>query len=216
MAQILKKIAKQFSQAASASNGGDVGWLGENQIPKELLDEIKKTGIGKIIGPVKSIEGYFILEVKEVRTVDTKELDQVLSLKHFEIRYNNAKDAQSAAKKAATINDTVKGCSKEAQNYADTIGAILQDYGSVQLKDLQPSIRKIIIDLPTGHYSQPYDSGTSFLTFLVCSRTDNTKIPDDVQRDKARQALFKRQLELEARAYLRNLRNNTNIEIKME
>jgi len=210
-----KKIAKQFSQAASAQSGGDVGWLSENQIPKELLVEIKSSGVNKIIGPIKSVEGYFIILVTETRVVNDKELSQVVALKHFEIHYTGAKDIQSAAQKVSAINDPVKGC-KDAQNYANTLGAVMLDYGSVQIKELQPSIRKLVIDLPINKFSQPLDTGTSFATFLVCSRNANTKDQDAVQRDKAREALFKRKMDLESRAYLRNLRQNTNIDIKIE
>jgi len=209
-----KKIARQFSQAASASNGGAVGWLAENQIPKELMSEIRKVGPNKIIGPVKSVEGYFILRIDGARDADTTSDTQIIGLRHYEVALD-PKAPQTGFDKLASVNDPIRGC-QDSQAYADSIGVKLQDYGSLPLKELQPSIRKLVSGLPVGRYSEPLNTGESVVAFLVCSKTDTSQLPDDVQRDRAREVLFRRKTELQSRTYLRDLRRNTNIELKLQ
>ncbi len=208
-----KKIARQFSQAASAANGGAVGWLAESQIPKELLEEIKAKGPNKIIGPIKSVEGYFILRVDGARDADKASDTQIITLRHFETPLNE-KTLKTSVDKINAVEDPIRGC-KDSQAYADSLGVDLQDYGSLQVKELQPAIRKMITGLPVARYSHPLNTGTSLVTFLICSKVDTSKLPDEVQRNNARETLFKRKVELESRTYLRGLRRNTNIEVKI-
>lgn len=211
------KIARQFSQSSSAQSGGDVGWLTENQIPKELLSEVKRVGAGKIIGPIKSVEGYFILFIPETRDVDANAEQHLVALRQFEFPFKNEKTMRAAADKLKTLDDPAKACSDSAA-YAKSKGATLQDYGSIQVKSLQPPVRKIVVDLPTGKFSKPADTGSSFVSFLVCEKVADlggpASISDSAKRDSAREILFKRKTELESRKYLRDLRRDTNIEIK--
>lgn len=209
-----KKVAREFSQAASAQNGGNIGWLAENQIPKELLSEIRRVGPNKIIGPVKSVEGYFILRVDGARQGDTSTDTQIVSLRHFEVLLDK-KNPKASSEKITSVNDPLRGC-KDAQSYADSLGVQMQDYGTLPVKELQSSIRKVINPLPVGRYSEILNTGSSLVTFLVCSKTDTSQLPDNVQREKAREVLYKRKVELEARTYLRDMRRNTNIEIKLQ
>ncbi len=63
------KLATQFSQAAGSTNGGDIGWVQDTQLPQELLDGLKKVKKGQVTNPIKSPNGYHILFLRDTRTV---------------------------------------------------------------------------------------------------------------------------------------------------
>lgn len=61
------KLAQQFSQAAGAVSGGDKGWVNEAQLPDELLQGLKAAGVNKVTDPVKTIDGYHIMLMRDKR-----------------------------------------------------------------------------------------------------------------------------------------------------
>ena len=63
------KLAQQFSQAAGAANGGEVGWVNEAQLSEELLQGLKKTKKNHVTSPIKTINGYHILLLRDKRTL---------------------------------------------------------------------------------------------------------------------------------------------------
>lgn len=76
------KVAQQFSKAAGATQGGDLGWVQKGQLPEELdvvLQSMKKEQISQ---PVRSPGGYHILYLRDFRLISSKELpprEQIMS-----------------------------------------------------------------------------------------------------------------------------------------
>lgn len=68
--------AKKFSEDASASNGGELGWISDGDTVPEFEKKVKELKINEISNPVKTNLGWHILEVLERRvkdmTIETK------------------------------------------------------------------------------------------------------------------------------------------------
>jgi peptidyl-prolyl cis-trans isomerase SurA len=62
-------VARQFSQSAGASNGGDLGWVQQGQLPEELDSALKQLRPGQATRPIRSITGYHILMLRDERAV---------------------------------------------------------------------------------------------------------------------------------------------------
>lgn len=60
-------LAGQFSQAAGASRGGDMGWVQEGQLPPELDGALRSLQKGEITAPVRTMTGYHILLLRDQR-----------------------------------------------------------------------------------------------------------------------------------------------------
>lgn len=76
------KVAQQFSQAAGAAQGGDLGWVQASQLPPDIADALKSANKGDITAPIRSLTGYHILYVRDVRTItkdSIPERDKILS-----------------------------------------------------------------------------------------------------------------------------------------
>lgn len=63
------KVAQQFSKAPGADQGGDLGWVQQGQLPQELENAVKTMAPGTFSPPVRSLSGYHILSLREVRTI---------------------------------------------------------------------------------------------------------------------------------------------------
>lgn len=63
------KLAQQFSKAAGSMNGGDTGWLNEEQIDPDVLKGLKSVKKNQVTSPIKTPQGYHILFLRDTRTM---------------------------------------------------------------------------------------------------------------------------------------------------
>ncbi len=63
-------IARQFSQAAGAAQGGDLGWVQGQQVQAELEETLKSMQQGSVSQPIRTSSGYHILLLRNQRQLD--------------------------------------------------------------------------------------------------------------------------------------------------
>jgi parvulin-like peptidyl-prolyl isomerase len=86
------KLAKENSQdPGSAANGGDLGCLGTGETVPEFEQAAFGAEQGEIVGPVQTEFGYHILQVTDVKSEQTRSLQEVES----QIRSQLATEKQS-------------------------------------------------------------------------------------------------------------------------
>lgn len=75
------RVAQQFSKSAGAHQGGDLGWIQEGQLEKEIEEALAVLQAGQVSDPVKTRSGYNILLLREKRTIseDTIPSDEALT-----------------------------------------------------------------------------------------------------------------------------------------
>lgn len=89
------RIASEHSQEpASASRGGEIGWLTETQIEKDLLPPIAELKLNEVSKPVKLKDGWHILKLLDARAPHTPTLEQarpqlVKQLRQDKLRANS-------------------------------------------------------------------------------------------------------------------------------
>ena len=88
------ELAKENSQdPGSAENGGDLGCLGKGETVPEFEQAAFEAEQGEIVGPVETEFGYHILKVTDVKSEQTRSLQEVES----QIRSQLATEKQSEA-----------------------------------------------------------------------------------------------------------------------
>ena len=63
------EIARQFSQSATASNGGVLGWVAPGDLPSEIASAVQTLQSETIAGPIRSEGGFHILKLLDRRQV---------------------------------------------------------------------------------------------------------------------------------------------------
>lgn len=75
-----KKVATQFSKSATSAQGGDIGWVVEDQLAIEVADAVSKMKKGAISRPIKSLSGYHIIKLIEKRKIEEKNIPSTFQL----------------------------------------------------------------------------------------------------------------------------------------
>lgn len=63
------RVAQQFSKAAGAPQGGDMGWVQEGQLEGPLDEALKGLDKDQVSVPVRSLSGYHILLARDKRDI---------------------------------------------------------------------------------------------------------------------------------------------------
>lgn len=76
------KLAQQFSKAAGAAQGGDMGWIQQAQLPEELAQSAQQLEKDAASDPIRSLSGYHILYLRDKRQISDETMpgrDQVMT-----------------------------------------------------------------------------------------------------------------------------------------
>ena len=62
-------LARQFSQAATAAVGGDLGWTPRSQLDPPVAAAVDRLSAGSVLGPIRTAAGFRILALIGKRTI---------------------------------------------------------------------------------------------------------------------------------------------------
>jgi parvulin-like peptidyl-prolyl isomerase len=71
------ELAKKYSQAPGAQNGGDLGFREKRGLRKEFADVAFSMKKGEIKGPIKTSDGYYIIKLTDHREEGIAEFEMV-------------------------------------------------------------------------------------------------------------------------------------------
>ena len=204
-------LARQFSQSATASVGGDLGWIEEGQLPDELAAALARMRPGQLDGPIPTFGGYYILLLGDQRRISAG--DATISLKQILLAVPpdaSPEDLQQAGTRANELRaniDSCEGFDDLASQYGSPGSG---DLGMLRLSEMPGELRQIVVPLAIGQPSAPIRVPTGISILVVCSREF-----DGIDRDRIRQSLVNQRLDMLARRYLRDLRRQASVEVRM-
>lgn len=210
-------FARQFSQSTSAAQGGDIGWIGEDQMQPEIAAAVRELDVYAISEPIRAAAGYYIIAVSDRRKIlEIDVLDELLDIKQIAwIRKKDTpqKESKAWADKAERVAQKFSSCAnlKEAMRDLGSQASI-RDLGEVALKSMNPELRKILQTMKANTMSKPLDAGDGYALFVVCSRRmPKVSLPS---RETVQQQIEQQRIALMGRRYLRDLRRDAIIEYK--
>ncbi len=68
------KAAQQLSQTPQAANGGDMGFVSLDQLPKEIANAVPAMAVNEISLPIKTLNGFHIIVVRGSRIITANDL----------------------------------------------------------------------------------------------------------------------------------------------
>ncbi|KGM34564.1 peptidylprolyl isomerase [Inquilinus limosus] len=210
-------VARQFSQAAGAQTGGDMGWVLAGQLEPALDQVLGTMQQGQVSDPIRTLGGYNILLLRDKRTVNAATATGV------KVRLNQIVvpvPATAPANRVQTVvaqmrNDFngVNGC-EAFRAKAKELGVTANpDLGDVLLSRLPDGMRQVASALPDGQVSTPIRGPDGVAVMMICSRQDAGG--DGVDRDQIRSGLAEQKLDMMQRRLLRDLRGNAYIDIRL-
>ena len=205
-------VARQFSSASTAANGGDAGWLTESAMPVEVRSAVTQMRSGQLSAPIPARDGVYIILLKDKRAGSDS---VIVQLKQAAISLPT--DAPGAAVdaarvKLAALKTKITSCDDVESQSAKVDGVIAGDLGETDIKDLAPSFQQVLLTLKVGQVSDPIRTNAGLHLIALCARRQSGV--DLPPRDEIEGRLQEKKLDLIARGYLRDLRSSATIEIR--
>lgn len=210
-------LAREFSQSTSAAVGGDLGWVTKGQLAPELdrlLDDMTKN---QIVGPIKTLSGYYILLLIDRRTpTPVQAAATKVSLTQLVLPLSAAPtpaELQAQQSVGLRIRSQVRSCDDMRQAAQSIDAPQSGDIRSISLDKLPPSIRNVVAPLRVGETSTPVRVAEGILMATLCSRTedDTAGLPT---REQITNRLGNKRFDLLVQRYMRDLRRTAFVDIR--
>jgi peptidyl-prolyl cis-trans isomerase SurA len=215
-----ESLARQVSAAASAERGGDLGWLRSAAIPPELLSALEQLEPGEVSQPLRSPIGYHVFWLRDRRlapaqlATNTSEVEVALSQLLF--AFDDAAGPSAAPaliQQAAALRPQLDDCITMNRIAAERRLPGSGDLGWIRIGDLPPAFGEVLVDLPIGQVSEPLQGPSGVHLIMVCDRRG--AVQSAPQRDEIAKRLEAEQLDRLARRYLRDLRQQAFVDLRL-
>jgi peptidyl-prolyl cis-trans isomerase SurA len=224
-------VARQFSQSPTASQGGDLGWLSEGDLPPVLNDVVLKMNPGDISDPIRGTGGYYILMLRDKQLPAGTKIAPVkieptgppgtlpLGRVLLPIGPNPPKAlVENAVKAAQYVRVQITSCAKIPEILKKLPGAVYMNLGQMRVTDLSPQIQGEVNKTGPGESTDPFQSPAGIELIVRCDKAPPkaaTPFPIPT-RDEVKSKMYQEQMSVYARRYMRDLRRDANIEIPGE
>jgi len=204
-------LASQFSEAASAAMGGDVGWVLPNQLDDAVEQELARANPGDIVGPIRTVAGYQIVRLLERRLMKAADPDQaVVNLR--QALFPPAAGSLAERQQLATTVSAAKSCPDFEKLAEENKAARPFTLGRVKVGDLNPTLKAVVSPLGAGKISAPITAGDVLVVFMVCDRIEpESSMP---KAEDIREQVFRGKLSIVSRRYLRDLRRAAYLDFR--
>ena len=206
--------ARQFSEASTASVGGDLGWLSLAQLPSSLATAAAGMNSNEVqaVASPGGISILLLIDKRQVAMSDPR--DSVLSLKQIAITFPaGTAEAQIAplVNRFSEETQQIAGCGV-ADEMAAKLGADVVNRDGIKIRDLPAPLQQVMLDLQIGQSTPPYGSlQDGVRVFVLCGR-DAPEVAASESFDEIMSRLEEERVNKRARIYLRDLRRDAVIE----
>ena len=210
-------VATQFSQAQSALQGGDMGWVGTEALDPEVARIVTQMPPGAISGAIRVPGGFQIVALRQRREVGRDE-STILSMRQVFFPFSSPLNPDAPTpqqiqqlERARALATTARSC-EQMEAAARTSGSDRPaDPGQVREEQLNPpQLRALIASLPPRQASQPIVAPDGIAVIMVCSRERRNEA--EVTPAMARAQIVRERAELLSRQTQRDLRRRAQIE----
>lgn len=203
-------VARQFSQSASAANGGDIGWVHSSQLPEGVREVVTQMQPDMVSDPIRTLNGFYIIALRAMQSGtgadpmrDQYQLMQVL------LPLTQDADPQAVNRRAREVNEfrnSISSCDDAEQQIKKYVSGVASPRQQAIAGQLDPRVRQAIAGVPVGKASEPIRSDRGVEMIVVCGhRAAEGEMPTREQIDNT---LFEQQLSMMSRRHLRDLRRD--------
>lgn len=208
--------ARQFSEASTASVGGDLGWIRIEQLQNPQLEEVaRQLQPGQLVGPIEIPGGFSILYLIDKRQVGMADpRDAVMSLKQISLDFPQGISQEDARQRAAAFAQTVQsihGCG-QADSAAAAIGAEVVTNDQIAVRSLPEALQSALLELNVGQATPPFGSLDDGVRVLMLCGRDDPAPEAGPDRETLQSAMEDDRINKRAQRYLRDLRRDAVIE----
>jgi len=198
-------LAQQFSSAASAAKGGDVGWVREGELRPEIDAVIRQMEPGSLSKPIQVPGGVYVVAVIEKKT---SESDTLYKLKQVTVEA----DTETAKARLVSLRGELTSCDTLEDDVSALADVDAADMGEIKSSDLNDNIVTALEKTDVGGLSDPFERPDGATSIMVCKRqTTGSDVPT---RDQIEDRLMDQQLAQASKRALRDLRRQATLVVR--
>jgi peptidyl-prolyl cis-trans isomerase SurA len=213
-------LAASFSDAPDALQGGALGWRNEGRLPELFSSALARMQRGELSPVLRSPAGFHILKLLDRREAggDSAPVRQT-RLRQILIRANEAVADAEARRRIMQLRARIVAGADFAQiarsNSDDASAARGGELDWVYPGDTVPEFERAYEELKIGEVSQPVRTPFGYHLIQVLERRSSEVSPER-RRLQAREVLRERKADEAYQEWLRQLRDTTYVELKLE
>jgi len=215
------RLAASYSEAFDALQGGGLGWRTQDRLPEAFATELAKMKPGEVSGVVRSSAGMHVLRLNDRRgAAAAGAAVQQTRLRHILIRVSESVSEAEARRRLAELRARIIAGRADFAELArtqsdDASAARGGELDWVYPGDTVPEFEVAYRDLRIGDTSEPVRTPFGFHLIQVLERRSADLSPER-KRLVARQALRERKADEAYQEWLRQLRDQVYVELRLE
>ncbi|MCK7576471.1 MAG: peptidylprolyl isomerase [Chromatiales bacterium] len=212
-------VAVRESDGRNALEGGDLGWFEMGAVPSLVSDLAYTLAEGEISEPLRSPSGFHIIRMREIKAATPEDVTQTRA-RHILVRTNEIVSDADARQRLLQLRERITGgedFAGLARAHSDDTGSALKggELGWVDPGNTVPEFEEQMNALAVGATSEPFKSPFGWHILQVEERRRQSA-NEDILRRKAREALQRRKAEEATEEWLRQLRDEAYVEIRLD
>ncbi|HEY5718938.1 MAG TPA: peptidylprolyl isomerase [Gammaproteobacteria bacterium] len=211
-------LAIAESDGQQALQGGDLGWRDSGQIPRLFGDSARALALGAVSEPIRSPSGYHLVKLLDKRGEQAAMVTQT-RVRHILVRTTSLVSDNEARLRLERLRLRIaNGEEFEALARANSDDPLSATKGGeldwVSPGELVPPFEQAMNALAPGELSEPVKSQFGWHLIQVLERRERD-MSEELKRNQARLALFKRKVEEETQLWLRRLRDEAYVDLRL-
>ncbi len=208
-------LAQQFSQSNTANQGGDLGWITEDQLEPEIKDVILKIAPGQLSTPIRTPNGYTLIAYLEKRLPD-RNANLLMTFKQLLFPFpkgasddkmkeiiSYAEQVYAKAKSCSTIESVAK------TTFPETLIQTVQDEPTGSFPQ---ELLAMLNQLDINQVSQPVVTPEGGVLIMLCDK--KVEQVKEITRDEAIAKIASSKHSLLGKRELRDIRRQAFIDIR--
>lgn len=212
-------IAAAESDGRRALEGGDLGWFSMAEVPTLAVEASQTLAKGEVTEPIQSPSGFHLIKIADIRGDEPEPVSQTQA-RHILIRTNEMVSDADAQRRLEQLRMRIVGgddFATLARAHSNDTGTALKggDLGWVDPGATVPEFEEVMDGLGPGEISQPFQSPFGWHIVQVLERRKQ-ETADQLLRMKAEDALRQRKAEEATEIWLRQLRDEAYVNLRLD
>lgn len=212
------QVAIRESSGQQALEGGNLGWRKAGQLPTIFSTVVTQMSIGEHSDLIRSSSGFHIIKLNEKRSGE-KHIVTQSKARHILIRPSELSSEMEIISRLRQLRTRIQNgddFTELAKTHSDDRASAIEggDLGWVSPGQMVPQFEAVMNSIRVGEVSEPFQSQFGWHIVQVTDRreVDNSK---EFTENRAREFIRQRKADEMTEAWLRQLREEAFVEVKL-
>jgi peptidyl-prolyl cis-trans isomerase SurA len=212
------QMAVSRSAGSHALEGGDLGWRKAAELPTLFAELVVQMNVGDVSDPIPSPSGFHVIKLLDRRGAGVQTETQT-KLRHILVMPSEIRTEEETEALIRDIYQRLEAGADFAElaaEYSEDPGSALAggELGWTSGDEFVPKFQEVMAATPTGSLSEPFRSQYGWHILEVEDRREQD-MSDEARRDMALKILHGRRFEEELDKWLKELRDEAFVEIRL-